>query len=94
MEWRDECTAVLCFWCPCVLDQAVPKRREVTRFRARPPPSYVSQALFRSALRGLTIILNDDEMYACLRRFDTAEDGKVNFTEFCHMIADSISPGV
>ena len=42
----------------------------------------------------MAIVMNDEEAYACLRRFDTADDGRVNYSEFCHMLADVIEPGV
>ena len=32
--------------------------------------------------------------YQCYRRFDTRNDGMVNFSDFAAMLADSISPGV
>ncbi len=47
----------------CILYQAMPNRRTASKFRARPPPVYVTQALLRQALRGLGCLLSDEEMY-------------------------------
>jgi hypothetical protein len=73
-------------------------QRIASRFRARPPATFVSQAEFRRTLRGLGIVLEgsdaDEVWYAFLRRFDTADDGRVNSSEFWAVVADLFSPGV
>ena len=76
-------------------------RRPAAKFRARPPATFVSPAEFRQTLAGLRVKLGggaggDDtgNWYAMLRRFDTADDGRVNLSEFWAVIADFMSPGV
>jgi Ca2+-binding EF-hand superfamily protein len=55
---------------------------------------YISVAEFRAVLHGIRLSVTDAELYQLLRRFDTADDGRVNYTEFCACFADALSPGV
>ena len=60
--------AFLCLLCMKICSplyqsyQAMPNRRAASKFRARPPPSYVPQSVLRQALRGLGCLLSDEEM--------------------------------
>jgi hypothetical protein len=73
-------------------------QRIASRFRARPPATFISQAEFKRVLAGLGVQLEGSEAdviwYAFLRRFDTADDGRVNSSEFWAVVADLFSPGV
>lgn len=77
-------------------------RRAASKFRARPPATFVGLPEFRRALLGVGVALDTDAptvaapalWYAFARRFDTSDDGTVNLSEFWAVVADLLSPGV
>ena len=54
---------------------------------------FVSPDSLRKALKGWGMTLDEESVFAFLKRFDVADDGRVDFTAFSVLLAEIMQPG-
>ena len=54
---------------------------------------WVSADSLRKALKGWGLTLDEENVFAFLKRFDENDDGCINFTSFCVLLAEVMQPG-